>query len=162
MRFIATALVFFFLATCSRTPQIEQTGLADWSRIVGDQRGEVAVVLVWATWCRTCLDLLPEFVALEQSETYGDVAFLTVTLDEHDNASAMADALALVQERNAAFPHYAFRTEIERAMHHLGIEDVPTALVYDQGGEVRYRLTGDPFDNEISIGDVEDAIESLR
>ena len=162
MRFTAAALVFLVLATCSRTPKIEQIGLDDWSRIVGARRGEVVVVLVWATWCRTCLDLLPDFVALEQNETYDGVAFLTVTLDEHDNASAMADALALVQERNAAFPHYSFRAEIERAMHQLGIEDVPAVLVYDQGGEVRYRLTGDPFDNEISIGDVEDAIESLR
>ena len=162
MKFLATALVLVFLAACSHTPKIESVGLEDSGRIVGGYRGEITAVLVWATWCRPCLELFPQFVALQQSEAYDEVAFLSVTLDEHDNASAMADALALVQERNAAFPHYAFRTEIERAMHHLGIEDVPTALVYDQGGEVRYRLTGDPFDNEISIGDVEDAIESLR
>ncbi len=162
MKFLATALVLVLLAACSRTPEIESVGLEDWGRIVGDYRGEITVVLVWATWCRPCLELFPEFVDLQQSEAYDDVAFLSVTLDEHDDPTAMAEALVLVLERDARFPHYVFRADVEQAMHQLGIEDVPAVLVLDREGAVRYRLTGDPFDNEVGIADVEDAIESLR
>ena len=67
MKFLATALVLVLLAACSRTPDIESVGLEDWGRIVGDYRGEITVVLVWATWCRPCLELFPEFVDLQQS-----------------------------------------------------------------------------------------------
>ncbi len=162
MKFLATALVLVFLAACSHTPKIESVGLEDSGRIVGGYRGEITAVLVWATWCRPCLELFPQFVALQQSEAYDEVAFLSVTLDEHDDPTAMAEALALVLESDARFPHYVFRADVERAMHRLGIEDVPAVLVLDRDGAARHRLTGDPFDNEVSIGDVEDAIESLQ
>ena len=162
MKLLAPSLVLVLLAGCSLSPTIEATGLEEWERVVAAHQGGVTAVLVWATWCRPCLDLLPEFVALQRSEGHGDVAFVTVTLDEHDAPGAMTEAVGLVQELDARFPHYAFRADVEQAMHRLGIEDVPAVLVLDQGGEVRYRLTGDSFDNEIGAGDVEDAIESLR
>ena len=162
MKFLATALLLILLATCSHTPKVEPVPLEDWDRVTGDHHGEIAAVLVWATWCRPCLELFPEFVALQQREAYDNIAFLSVTLDEHDDPVAMAEALALVLQRDARFPHYVLRADVEQAMHRLGIVDVPAVLVLDREGAVRYRLTGDPFDNEVGIADVEDAIESLR
>ena len=158
----AAAWILLLLVGCSKPLSIKTVGIDELDLLLSDHRGEISVVPVWATWCRTCLELLPEIIALQQNESYGDVAFLTVTLDDSDDAESMAEALAIVLEHEAAFPHYALQAGIEQALARLGIDDVPAVLVYDQEGTLRYRLVGDPFDNKISPPDVEDAIDSLR
>ena len=92
MRFRGLALALLLLAACSRSPKIETVAAEDWAQVIAGHRGSVAVVLVWATWCRSCEDLLPAFAALERRLRDDEIRFLTVTLDDHDNPGAIAQA----------------------------------------------------------------------
>jgi thiol-disulfide isomerase/thioredoxin len=160
-RIVVTLL--FLLASCSDSvPDIRVVSLDEWDRTIEDYRGEPVLVNVWATWCRTCLDLLPSIAALEQREEYGGVRFLSVVVEDPDDAPALQQAQALLLEQKATFPHYAFQAGVEEALAKLAIENVPAVLVFDAEGVRRYHLEGDEFDNEISPGDVEAAVESLR
>lgn len=162
MRSRGLALALLLLAACSRSPKIETIAAGDWDQVIAGHRGSVAVVLVWATWCRSCEDLLPAFAALERRLRADEIRFLTVALDDHDNPGAIAQASEMLSRHEASFPHYVFASEISGSLATLGIKNVPAVLVYDAEGAPRHRLETGVFDNDLSVADIEDAIESLR
>ena len=91
-----------------------------------------------------------------------EIRFLTVALDDHDNPGAIAQASEMLSRHEASFPHYVFASEISGSLATLGIRNVPAVLVYDAEGTPRHRLETGVFDNDLSVADIEDAIESLR
>jgi len=140
---------------------MEAVSLEAWSRELNARRGSVVVVAVWASWCRPCIDMLPAMVVL--SERYGEKGVLLVSLclDDYTRPEDIEAAEKIVVAREARFPHFLLKQDIAASLEALALEDLPAVLVYDQAGKLRYRLVSDPRSDELSIADVEDAIESL-
>lgn len=149
------------MAACSSTPEVETIEPTQWSRVLADHQGDVVVVNAWGNWCRPCLDFLPSFVALREVESYEGVQFISVVVEDPADVVALDEAAKLVLELDARFPHFALQTGVEETLEILDLDDLPGVLVYDAEGKLRHRIERDPFDGEMHLEDVEDAIEAV-
>ncbi len=144
-------------------PQLEETALGHWrAEILPAHRGKILIVPVWASWCQTCPELFPSLDTLAFEYEARGVVVEGLCLDDADDPSAVAEARALLSEQQTSFHNYLLRAEISQALAQLDLAGLPSVLVYDAQGELRYRLEGDAYENRIEGGDIAGAIESLQ
>lgn len=101
---------------------------------LGTYRGTPLLVNFWASWCGPCIEEMP---ALQQvsTEVSGQVAFLGVDVqDNADNAQAFLEQVGVDYDQ-ASDPAADFFTE-------TGGFGMPTTLLVDAEGVIRYRHTG--------------------
>jgi|GEM_PF-3413602 len=101
---------------------------ASWSPV--DARGQVVVLEVWATYCKPCREAFPRLDRL--AKTPG-VTVIGLAVDDDD--AAVATFLAEVPVEFAI----ARTTEDAAAQAPLSITRLPTVIVLDRAGRVRYR-----------------------
>ncbi len=104
---------------------------------LADFRGKPLVVNFWATWCAPCVKEMPEFQ--KASKSFGDkVALLGVDVeDAPPNAEPFVKRLGI---------DYPMAIDPQRELYReLGNVGMPTTLLVDADGIVRYRHTG-PLD----------------
>lgn len=102
---------------------------------LGDQRGKVVVLNFWATWCPPCLAEIPGFVRL-QEEFQEDVVFVGLAMDEQG-----AEVVEPFLERlNVNYTNGLDRGRIARLYD--GASVLPTTILIDQSGHIRYRHEG--------------------
>lgn len=94
-------------------------------------RGRVVVLDVWASYCEPCIKAFPKLNELTQ--TYANVQVIGVSVDEEDSA-----VRAFLAKVPALFP-IARDPELTVRDGPLGITKLPTVLVVDERGMVRYR-----------------------
>jgi peroxiredoxin len=102
---------------------------------LSDHRGKVVVLNFWATWCPPCRAEIPGFVEL-QHEMRDEVVFVGISLDQDgpDGVRSFAEARGI---------NYPVGIDNGRIAHlYGGISTLPTTLLVDQQGVVRYRHTG--------------------
>lgn len=59
-----------------------------------DFPGKVVVVDVWATWCCSCIDKMPDFIALKESYSErNDIIFMTVSIDRSTDRNKWLTAI---------------------------------------------------------------------
>ena len=119
-------------------PPTTLEGFADGPAVdLADFRGEPLIVNFWATWCAPCVKEMPEFS--KASAEFGDrVAFLGVDVED-----APPNAEPFVERLEIDYPLAIDpRREFYRSIGNVGM---PTTLLVDPDGIVRYRHTG-PLD----------------
>ena len=114
-----------------------------------DVAGRVAVIDVWASYCKPCKKSFPYLNQLAADPT---VAVVGVSVDEDDAAVA-----AFLAEIPARFPIARDRTQSVEAAP-LAITKLPTVLVVDAAGRVRLRLEEPRADDYASLPGVIAAI----
>lgn len=121
-------------------PPATLEGFADGPPVaLTDFRGSPLVVNFWATWCAPCVREMPEF-KLAADELEGRVTFLGVDVEDAPvNAEPFVDELG-IDYPLAVDPDGALYREV----NNFGM---PTTLLVDADGIVRYRHTG-PLDRE--------------
>ena len=133
----------------------------EWATVVEAHKGRLLVVNVWASWCRSCLDVFPSVVDLSKQYERDQVHFLSLSIDGSNDSVALDQAQQFLDNQDADFPHYLLTHEITQALENLGLESIPAIMVYDAEGRLRHRFQGDDDEIEVSPADVRDAIESL-
>ncbi|MEM8959917.1 MAG: TlpA disulfide reductase family protein [Acidobacteriota bacterium] len=113
-----------------------------------DFAGKVWVVDFWATWCQPCLNAMPALQELYDHYD-GKVEFLMLNTGWNDS---LLRARGLIQKNGYTFPT-AFDTT-QKLAKELGIFKIPTTLVIDASGTVRFRHEG--------FGSVTEVSENLR
>jgi len=116
-------------------PDFEVQALSgEWFRMA-EQRGDVVVVNVWATWCPPCRVEMPGFVDLQGEMRDEDVQFVGISVDRGDRQLVRDFAT----EYAVNFP----------TLHHPQIaaryfpgNSVPRTYVIDREGRVRFQHTG--------------------
>lgn len=102
-----------------------------------DLRGRVVVLEFWATWCKPCVQAMPEVGALAKKWEGRGVVVLGVNVDRAPDAGPRVRALA--GDRGAGFRHLDDDGALERG---LGIAALPTTIVIDREGVVRHVQLG--------------------
>ena len=133
----------------------------EWATVVEAHKGRLLVVNVWASWCRSCVELFPSVVDLSNRYNSDQIQFLSVSIDDSNDSTALEQAQRFLDNQDADFPHYLLARDITRALESLGLESIPAVMVYDAEGRLRHRLQGDDDELEISTADLQGAIESL-
>ena len=131
-------------------PDFQLTDLGNDSLSLGKLRGKVVVLSFWAPWCAPCLKELPwlERMAHKAGE---DIVVLAVAT-QYDSAETVA---GLMSKRKTA----AMRVLLDRDSRTgnlFGVRTVPTTLIIDRSGIVRYRLEG------VRRWDSKEALADLR
>jgi cytochrome c biogenesis protein CcmG, thiol:disulfide interchange protein DsbE len=114
---------------------VQSPAMAAASLDLAKYRGKVVYVDFWASWCGPCKLSFPFMQQLSARYPGGDVAILTVNVDRQ---RAQADAF-LRQVRSTLPVIYDAGGDLAQAWK---VADMPTALVFDRTGKMRFRHQG--------------------
>lgn len=112
-----------------RDPDGEKVTLADF-------RGEPVLVNLWASWCAPCIQELPTLVALGERE--GAPQVLTISQDIGPQTSVRA----FIADRGLKGVEAWHDPEMALTSA-LGVQIMPTSVLYDAEGREVWRYTGD-------------------
>lgn len=114
---------------------------------LGELRGKVVLLEFWATWCRPCQEMFPKLNSLYHEQSARGFEIIALTrhyLAYRGTSEAMGEELQLM--RSAVAPHgVEFRVgvaEDERLQAVYGANGLPTAVLIDRQGIVRYAGPG--------------------
>lgn len=103
---------------------------------IGEASGKVVLIDFWSTFCRPCLASFPQLEALQ--EELGRDRFLVVTVAEDDDV-APVEAFREATSTELLIVHDPRHLASEPP---LAIERLPTELLIDERGVIRYRFEG--------------------
>jgi len=104
---------------------------------IADFKGTPVLVNLWATWCAPCVKELPTIEALEAREK-GKLAVIAVSQDMTDKASVDTFLAGKKLGRFAAYH------DADMALSSaLGVQVLPTTILFDAAGKEEWRFTGD-------------------
>lgn len=101
------------------------------------QGGKVTLLNVWATWCSPCRAEIPELQAIHQRYRLRGLQLVGVSIDADGNDAVIRE---FVKEFNMQFP--VWRDPEERVLTTFVTVGVPTTVLIDRKGIIRWRQTG--------------------
>ena len=109
---------------------------------LADYAGRPVLLNLWATWCAPCVAELPTLDRLAAREA-GRLSVITVSEDgdgDGETAAAKVDAFFT----RAKFTQLGAYLDAESSlMTQLGVNVLPTTILYDAGGKEVWRVTGE-------------------
>ena len=111
---------------------------------LADLKGKIVMINFWATWCGPCIKELPEVKRLY--EKYKDKGFEILAISGDVKADRQA-VINFAKKREMSFP-VLFD---EGVMKQYSVSAIPTNIIVDREGRVRYRLTGGGDDGPKSL-----------
>jgi thiol-disulfide isomerase/thioredoxin len=120
--------------TAQAIPQTQvQTSTGDKVSLLELTKGKVAVVDLWATWCKPCKETLPKLERLSTAYAQTGLLVLGVDVGEEDFGAVQQFASAVPVTYPIYFdPGFDF-------VDSLGSTKVPTLLVLDRKGRIVHR-----------------------
>ncbi|MDL1892763.1 TlpA family protein disulfide reductase [Sphingobacteriales bacterium CHB3] len=101
-------------------------------------KGRVLVMNFWATWCKPCVEELPEFLKLQNTHSEKGLDVVFVSID--DDARARQKVTSFLRRVNVTFPSYIKETDDDEkfinAMHPRWSGAVPATFIYNRKGEL--------------------------
>lgn len=135
-------------------PDLRGTTLAGDEFVLAEQRDDVVVLNVWASWCAPCRSEAPALAEVAEETAGKGVVFAgLVTRDSEASARAFVDRFAL------DYPHVI---DADGALQmqfrdNLPPQAIPSTLIIDQQGRIAARVLG-----EVSAPTLRSLIERVR
>jgi thiol-disulfide isomerase/thioredoxin len=112
-----------------------------------DLRGRVVLLEFWATWCKPCQEMFPKLQQLHEEKAAGGLEIVAVTrhyLAYRGTLETMNDELELMRTMVAqhGVKFHVGVAEDERLQAIYGANGLPTAVLIDREGVVRYAGPG--------------------
>lgn len=109
---------------------------------LADFAGRPVLLNLWATWCAPCVAEMPTLDALAARKA-GSLSVITVSQDsDGDNETAAAKVDAFFTRMNFA-QLGAYLDPDSAIMTQLGVNVLPTTILYDAAGKEVWRVTGE-------------------
>jgi thiol-disulfide isomerase/thioredoxin len=159
-RIALAALLVSTLGAADADP-LQRVDFDAWMARLASYRPEIVVVDMWATWCSSCLTRFPKMVDMSRRYAPRGVQFVSLSLDDRDDARSLAAARAFLGKQQAPFDHYLMDERMDVAFDKLKLLGIPAVVIYDRDGAEVARLTGDNPNDQFDERDVEAAIERL-
>ena len=129
-----------------------------WQQALAARRGTIVVVDFWASWCTTCIERFPAMVAMSKRYRDQGVQFLSLDLDDPNDAAAIAWSQQYLRGLDTGITHYRLDENLMQAFERLDLLGIPVVRLYDRSGTEAVRLTGDNPNDQFDEDDVERAI----
>ena len=118
-------------------PAYSATTIAGQPASLADLRGKVVLVNAWATWCKPCLEEIPEFRALHGKYERQGLAVVGVSLDEDTASSPIR---AFVEQHQMTYRIWHDPAQTLMTAYNFG--GLPTSILIDRNGILRWMSTG--------------------
>jgi len=103
---------------------------------MGDLKGKVIFLNLWATWCGPCRVEMPSIQNLYNSVDKDKIAFVMLSLDQEDQHSKIAQ---FISEKEFSFPVYQPASPLPKI---LRVTTIPTTFIISPDGKVKTKKTG--------------------
>ncbi len=134
-----TVKSFDVAPTPKAAPAFSWSDGAGVERSLDDYRGKVVVMNFWATWCAPCITELPSLYRLQESLGSAPVVLIALNIDRGEAGAAKARAMLHRLKLDALAFHH---DQSSRAYRALGIQVMPTTIIFDPQGREVGRLPG--------------------
>lgn len=117
-------------------PELTLSDTQGVSHSLGDYRGQVVLVNLWATWCPPCKEEMPALQSFYNK--HRGQGFVVIAVNDGDPT---ADVLQFVKDYELTFPVWLDPTYIatEQAFKTLNL---PSSFVIDRNGTIRLQWVG--------------------
>jgi len=119
-------------------------------------RGKILVLDFWATWCKPCKESFPQFQRIyEQYKANDKVIFLAINVN--DSGDSSKNVSKFIWENGYSFP---VALDTSKVTNQFSITAIPTTIVIDSQGNIRFRTTGYMTPDEY-VATIKEAIGTL-
>lgn len=106
---------------------------------ISDFKGKVVFINFWATWCPPCIAELPSIQQLhDEFNDHPEVVFVLLNEDDVRHFTA-GKVSAFMKKHHYSVPVYRLHSNVDI---HFYAGSLPTTIVLDKQGRVRYRKEG--------------------
>lgn len=118
---------------------------------LADFKGKIVVLDFWATWCVPCIASMPAMKIIEKR--HPEIVFLFIATQETDDGATLRVKtyvktnqfpIKVLMDEPASADRKYFKTASA-----YKVTGIPTKVVIDQKGKLRFITTGYPSDNEL-------------
>ncbi len=155
-------LIFFLFAGIQLSAQLPNIELKDLNGKyvqLNDLQGEkLTIIDFWATWCKPCLAAIPKISKLSHEFINDGVVFWGINIDSPRN---QAKVKPFVRSLNISYP--VFLDGDQELMTDLNVSAMPTLLILDSKGKVRYFHEGfQPGDEDVIREKIQNLLTKLK
>lgn len=118
-------------------PQYHSRSIAGDSVSLGDLKGKVVLLNIWATWCHPCRDEIPELRVLYDRYRSRGLELVGVSVDAD---GADENVREFMKEFEMHYP--VWLDPAERISAQFLVVGVPATFLIDKAGVLRWRKTG--------------------
>ena len=134
------------IAGCAARPEgpPPRSGVAEVQAAIAAARGRPLLVVFWATWCRPCVDEIPELVALHTDADHG-ARVLAVSLDAFLAGDDRAPQVVqkFLARTPTPYAHHVYVGSQDAVVSAFGLSgSIPYAILYDSSGRELRRFDG--------------------
>lgn len=141
---IGGLVVFLVVGLASADDAVQQISPEDLESILANERGNIVILNLWATWCAPCLVEIPDLQKVEADLEDSNVTLIGLSVDE---PTFNTDQIAKMRDRR--FPGFRTYARDNRDTDYLVSvvdpawnEVVPTTYIIDRTGSVQSRIQG--------------------
>lgn len=129
---------------------------------LSDLKGKIVILDFWATWCAPCKASFPGMqMALDKYRDHKDIVFLFIdTWETGDHY--IQEAAKFIKENKYAFQllfdEKGKDGRLSKVRSLYGVDSVPTKLIIDKNGNIRFKTTGFNGTSEELLEELSDMI----
>lgn len=131
-------------------PKFALKTLDEQESTLNDYKDKILLVDFWATWCKPCIETMPEMQKLHEKYATKGLVVLGVSIDE----KGAKVVKPFVQKRKFTYPILLDGGD-KPAWREFGVKGVPALFLVSRDGQIVRQWTGKP-----KKGEVETAVQS--
>lgn len=128
----------------SRLPDFSVTDLRGRPLSSAELRGKIELVDFWATWCQPCKKEMPGYQQL--LARYGARGFVVIGF-KFETMPDMEDPVQFARKLGVRYPLAVATDDLKQKFG--GIEGLPTTLLYDREGILRWKIVGFEYTDNV-------------
>lgn len=147
---ISKSLFLFFVWALvsyaqTNTPKVDTLSSARLREFIRNDSAQVAIVNVWASWCKPCLKEIPDLVKLRKEFLSKGVNVILITADDIELLES--DVKTVLRKAGVDFPSY-IKAEAKDDAFISGLDSswsgaLPTTFLFDNDGKLLETMVGE-------------------